>query len=105
MILPPPASESAPGSGCDAVAPDHPDLIQLPGGSWIARRAPPCGCCGAAVFDVARVRRKGRAAEAVEVRCPTCPLLTDKHVAAKALIGTFDTRTGTLTLDPGETIP
>ncbi len=93
---------------------DDPDLLQLPGGSWIARAARPCGCCGATLFDVVRVRRKvtrvdgpPEMVEAVEVRCPSCPLLTDKGVTAKTTLGTFDTATGTLTisLDPGAPRP
>jgi hypothetical protein len=80
-------------------------------GRWTRRDraevAGPCGDCGAAVFAVSRAVREAGADEdgtprrwtAIEAHCTQCALLTDRKVVSKKRIGTYDKRTGLLTIE------
>ena len=86
---------------------DPAEFLILPEtGYGVPRFTGPCGCCGAATFDVVRIRRRvvgedGKAETRilVEVRCPRCRMESDRKDDRREVIGRFDTAAGEMTLD------
>jgi hypothetical protein len=96
----------------DALARFLADYLPTPDpGRWTRRDraevARPCGGCGRAVFSVSRVVYAAgeddlgapRRRAVIEAHCGHCPILSHRNAIANARIGTYDKRTGLLTIE------
>jgi hypothetical protein len=72
-----------------------------------AEVAAPCGVCGRAVFAVSRVIYAAgeddlgapRRRAAIEAHCDSCVILSHRNAITNTRIGTYDKRTGRLTIE------